>query len=78
MNAQQADTMLSWFNCTFWGYTVTEKDLDVIENILLPVLEDNHEHVNGTDETYTFHEVYVHWKHFKLPEYRKDLLEDCE
>lgn len=77
MTARQAHIMSVWFSSMSWETIIHEEDLDIIENVLLPLFKDNHNKVSEHPDSMTFHELYNQWIFVGLPEYRKDI-EDCE
>lgn len=74
MTPKQAHIMLTWYCMRSLNYDVHyPEDLDTIETLLLPMFKDNHDHINGTEDSHTFHEQYVQWTFNHLPKLRKEI-----
>ena len=52
MTAHQAVTVLDWFRFKEGEIGCTKDDIEVIENVLLPLLKDNKDHHNNGPMTY--------------------------
>ena len=71
MTSAQALTTLHWFRCMSGAVEETKEDLEVIEQVILPILKDDHNVIPGNDITY--HQMYEQWMVYILPDLHKQV-----
>ena len=74
MTTRQAFLILCWYQRDY--YIAYEEDVKIIEEILLPLLKDDHSKVSNHENSMTYHEVYENFITDSLPKLLKELEEN--